>query len=546
MKNRMTQWFLFLVLIFKMFAAQAYEFEKLPIQEGGRIKPYLTFAQETLELVYGKKTYLNNEAATDIVLTWMIQPEIWQEKAFVEIKYGELKKALKLSETEKYFSPQQILSSDRLSLVMQELNSKREAKEKLDPYFQSVQRLESQLSTFREVATGKFLRFVPPTTGDQWISVDALQGDLSTSFLDLTKGFITYIDSKMSDDKVKAKSALDAFDGQVLKFRYLAQKNNPALYANESKIDAEVFYNHFHPYKWAWIFYVITMVLLLLVWILDKNKLYPAAWVMVFIGLGFHISGFALRSYIIERPPVTNMYETVVWVAFGALLFSMIIEAIYRWRFILFAGSLVASFCLILSDFAPVVLDPSLEPLQPVLRSNYWLLIHVLTITISYAAFFLAFALGDIGLVYYLRGEENNQDKIKAIVLAIYRSIQIGISLLAPGIILGGIWADYSWGRFWGWDPKETWALIALLGYLAVLHGRLAGFIKDFGMVAAGVVSFSLVIMAWYGVNFVLGAGLHSYGFGAGGVEYVSIFVALHIMFVVFVAVTRGKKNKAA
>ena len=157
---------------------------------------------------------------------------------------------------------------------------------------------------------------------------------------------------------------------------------------------------------------------------------------------------------------------------------------------------------------------------------------YVLTITISYAAFFLAFALGDLGLFYILKEKSPSPEKIRAIVLAIYRAMQIGVAFLAPGIILGGVWADYSWGRFWGWDPKETWALIALLGYLAVLHAKIGGIIKEFGMIITAVVSFSLVIMAWYGVNFVLGAGLHSYGFGAGGVEYVAAFIGVHFILV--------------
>jgi ABC-type transport system involved in cytochrome c biogenesis permease subunit len=196
---------------------------------------------------------------------------------------------------------------------------------------------------------------------------------------------------------------------------------------------------------------------------------------------------------------------------------------------------------LIVADTAPAVLDPTLQPLEPVLRSNYWLTVHVMTITISYAAFFLAFVLGDIGLIYYIKGEDKHQEKIRAITTSVYRAMQIGVAFLAPGIILGGIWADYSWGRFWGWDPKETWALIALLGYLAVLHGRLGGWLKNFGMIASGVITFSLVIMAWYGVNFVLGAGLHSYGFGAGGVEYVSAFVLAHFLLVVYASLVRKK-----
>jgi ABC-type transport system involved in cytochrome c biogenesis permease subunit len=124
--------------------------------------------------------------------------------------------------------------------------------------------------------------------------------------------------------------------------------------------------------------------------------------------------------------------------------------------------------------------------------------------------------------------------------------MQIGVVLVAAGTILGGVWADYSWGRFWGWDPKETWAFITLLGYLAVLHGRLAGFIKNFQLAACAIVTFSLVIMAWYGVNFVLGAGLHSYGFGAGGVEYVTGFVVLHLLYVAYVSTVRYTKSKSS
>ena len=107
--------------------------------------------------------------------------------------------------------------------------------------------------------------------------------------------------------------------------------------------------------------------------------------------------------------------------------------------------------------------------------------------------------------------------------------------LLAGGTILGGIWADYSWGRFWGWDPKETWALISLLAYLVLLHSRLMAYIKEFGMAVGSVLLFFFIVMAWYGVNYVLGQGLHSYGFGAGGVEYVVAFALINLSYVLLV-----------
>ena len=125
----------------------------------------------------------------------------------------------------------------------------------------------------------------------------------------------------------------------------------------------------------------------------------------------------------------------------------------------------------------------------------------------------------------------------------LYRVLQLGVLLLAAGTILGGVWANYSWGRFWGWDPKETWALIALLCYIMTLHGRLAGWWTQFGLVVASVVCFLAVLMAWYGVNFVLGKGLHSYGFGIGGETYVATFVVLDLLFVGF-AIWRYRSSK--
>jgi hypothetical protein len=111
----------------------------------------------------------------------------------------------------------------------------------------------------------------------------------------------------------------------------------------------------------------------------------------------------------------------------------------------------------------------------------------------------------------------------------LYRALQAGTLFLAAGTLLGGVWASYSWGRFWGWDPKETWALIALLTYLAILHGRFLGWIRDFGLAVGALVGGLTVLMAWYGVNFILGTGLHSYGFGSGGYGYVAGFVVLEV-----------------
>ncbi|MFI4876075.1 MAG: cytochrome c biogenesis protein [Blastopirellula sp. JB062] len=226
------------------------------------------------------------------------------------------------------------------------------------------------------------------------------------------------------------------------------------------------------------------------------------------------------------------------------------------------AASGAATFFFCVASFAPV-LDENFSPLQPVLRSNMWLTVHVLTIVASYGAGMLAWALGVIALFFYMFGSyrppvapvgapegfrpaHDAQAQLgyrppeQCAVLAgyCYRSIQVAVLLLATGTILGGLWADVSWGRFWGWDPKEVWALISLLVYLAILHGRFAGWFNNFGLIVGTILGFTMIVFSWYGVNFLLpmfsggqAVGLHSYGFGEGGQGYVLGFVAMNLAY---------------
>lgn len=536
----------------------------LHVQDGGRVKPLNTFATEALQLVYGQEYFTGKvkgvqgreqsekRHAVDIVLTWMIVPDHWRSAPIVLVRHSGLKEAMGLSSEELkkvYFTPDELLSNDRLGLLIQELNNKREAQEKLDPYFQAVQTLESQLSMFQAVVSGIALRVLPPSEGSgltRWFGVNELSGTSQELFANMTQAFIRLISAEVSDsnsqDSLRLRSELDK---ATQDFRDFAKAQDPVAYGDETKIKAEVHLKDFHPFRWSWVLYLLGTVFAAMSFVGNKRVTKILTWLFMFSGLVMQTYGMGLRTYIIERPPVSNMYETVVWVAWGAVFFAMILAKMSKSYLTFIGAGLVATLCLILSDLSPVVLDPSLQPLEPVLRDNFWLVVHVIIIVTSYAAFFLAFAIADILMFYFLRGEEKYKSVIKEGAHGIYRSIQIGIVLLALGIITGGIWADYSWGRFWGWDPKETWALIALLGYLAVLHGRLVGWVKDFGLAVSAIVTFALVIMAWYGVNFVLGAGLHTYGFGAGGVEYVSAFVALHILFVIYVATVRKVEEKA-
>lgn len=231
-----------------------------------------------------------------------------------------------------------------------------------------------------------------------------------------------------------------------------------------------------------------------------------------------------------------------------------------RWPFAL-AATFVAFFGSFVAWYSPV-LDESFSPLTPVLRDNFWLTIHVLTIVSSYGAGALGWGLGNIALAYYLFGRyrpavtgadygDAHRATADAAVVSgrrppeacntlagyIYKTVQVAVLLLVAGTILGGLWADVSWGRFWGWDPKEVWALISALVYLAILHGRYAGWFGNFGLAVGSVLGATAIIFSWYGVNFVLGAGLHSYGFGAGGQYEVGIAVVVNWIFLLAAAI---------
>jgi ABC-type transport system involved in cytochrome c biogenesis permease subunit len=234
------------------------------------------------------------------------------------------------------------------------------------------------------------------------------------------------------------------------------------------------------------------------------------------------------------------MYESVIWVSLGSIFFALCIYCFRREKILMVVACALTAFGILAGDAAPAVMDPNIHPLVPVLRSNYWLTIHVLTITLSYSALALCLGLGNVALFCFLRtaSAQTPALALKANQLS-YRAMQIGIVLLTAGTILGGVWADYSWGRFWGWDPKEVWALIALLVYLAIVHAKYVGVVREFAFSALSVLGFLSVVMAWYGVNFVLGAGLHSYGFSTGGRAWVFSAAAIQIFYVMAVVVSR-------
>ncbi len=503
-------------------------FRQVAIQDGGRVKPLDTFARETSRKLTGARAFGAESVMGLDPVEWVVAmlaaPDHWKDEPFIHVTHAGLRDAAQLPKGKDRYSWSELTQHkgflDAAERVHEKLRKDREAK--LDPIEKEIASLYDNLALVQGIWSGEALRIVPHPTDPRgtWFTlkdVDEIDAEPVRRIKTLTAALvIAYRDG----DKPSVAAAAAA-----LKTRLAELPQTAGVYPKPVDLDREVHYNRLKPFRLAWLFYLLGFLLLL-----PRGLNVWAGTTALLVGFGVHAYGMAIRMLISGRPPVTNMYESVVWVAWGVMLFALVFEAIYRQRYFTLCAGVVGVVSLILADNVPI-LDGSIDPLVPVLRDNMWLTIHVLTITLSYAAFFLGMAIAHLNLGLYFFAP-NERALLASLSTFLYRCLQIGVLLCAAGTMLGGWWASYSWGRFWGWDAKETSIFVALLLYLAILHGRMVGLLRDFGTAVASILGFLGVLWAWYGVNFVLGVGLHSYGFGSGGYVYVGSFVAFELAVV--------------
>jgi cytochrome c-type biogenesis protein CcsB len=510
------------------------QFGLLAIQDGGRRKPIDTFAKESLIRITGRSTFKDKSGRTwqpnDFILSALLETHDWRNEEMILVSLGKLKERLGLPATQRRFSFAQLTALPELNRLANEAHTLRTAEKPLDRVQNEALSVSERLALLSHIMDGSALLIVPSLASetDPWL----IPPEFSRH----------YGEQQFEPARTQLQAVATAYtqaDGfQFSRSSKLVREDfrtlSPRIYPADNQLRLEYFSNHLEAFYRAIWLYSLAFFLLLIGHLRGRGTLLRNFGVaLALVAIGLHGTGIVLRCLIGGRPPVTNMYESIIWVSFAVSVFGMIFFARYRTPVYLLAALPATCLALLLVHQMPIAMPASIDPLVPVLRDNFWLTIHVLTITLSYAAFLLACAFGHILLFGYARDPRRARADAP-MHFWLYRVIQLGVLLLATGTILGGVWANYSWGRFWGWDPKETWALIALLCYITTLHGRLAGWWTQFGLVVASVVCFLAVLMAWYGVNFVLGKGLHSYGFGIGGETYVATFVALDLLFVGF------------
>jgi len=513
----------------------------IPTQSGGRIKPFDEFSRETVLSLTGMRSFGKMDPS-EMILSIMVNPKEWSELPIIRISNDDLKKQLLVDLAQKYFSPAELMKNNVFLQYAQGISGEGAqvtskgidvTTSKKDPRTEELKRVVDRVSRFQSLVSGQLWMVVPDQTDTnqtaekKWLSLNAAM-KLDTPQLHAVMGLL----------KAYLEKDTDAFQKSAEQARESIALITPGFEDAKPKLKAEVLYNQLRPFLNAMIFYLIAGIL----WMFAKRYSFPRMLAKLFtaVAMIMHILGFALRCYVAGRPPVTNMYESIIWVSFGVMVFALLIYVKHRQHILLTVSTTLAGLALFAADTAPLVMDPTIRPLVPVLRSNYWLTIHVLTITLSYAAFMLAMGISNVSLFQFTRKpSEAVEQRINLLNMLSYRALMFGTVFIAAGTILGGIWADYSWGRFWGWDPKEVWALIALLSYIAILHARYTGWIGKYTFPLWSVICYSTVLMAWYGVNFILGVGLHSYGFSSGGQAVMAGFIILQGTYCTWVQIRK-------
>jgi len=300
---------------------------------------------------------------------------------------------------------------------------------------------------------------------------------------------------------------------------------DPASHAGKAR--AEHYFNHLQTFYSALVLYVGAFILACCFWFKLSEGLRRSAVWLIAVAWVVHTTGLVFRMSLEGRPPVTNLYSSAVFIGWGAVVLGLVLERFYRDGIGAVVASGVGFITLIIAHHLSLGGD-TMEMMRAVLDTNFWLATHVVVVTLGYASTFVA---GFLAMVYLVRGfftTSLDQDTAKSLARMVYGIVCFATLFSFVGTVLGGIWADQSWGRFWGWDPKENGALIIVLWNALILHARWGGMVRERGLVTMAIFGNIVTSWSWFGVN-MLNIGLHSYGFMDSAFRWLMVFVASQV-----------------
>lgn len=519
------------------------KFGRLIVQDfGGRMKPVDTLAMEYLHKMTKKDSFLGL-SNMELFLGMMVYPNEFKKVKMLAVSTPKLKEIIGVDKNEKYIAFEDLFAGDtyKLSNYLEEANRKKPAMR--DKFDKDVMSVDERVNVAYLIYTAQTLRILPSFSGegDKWFAPsEAIASFDKENASQLQKLFGAYFNSfhygLVENNWENADLALEAFNGIQNKF-------GAALIPPKMQIDLEIFLNHYNPFKNLMPLYLLFGIVLFGIVLVQifrhKNADILASrlihWVIALLVLA-HTIALGLRWYVGGHAPWSNAYESMIYIAWAAGISGVVF---FRKSYL---AQSMASFLAGISLFVAHLgfMDPQIGNLVPVLKS-YWLNIHVSIITASYGFLGLCFMLGALTLLLFVFRSQKYPE-LDRTILTLHTinemAMILGLAMLTIGNFLGGVWANESWGRYWGWDPKETWALISIVVYIIVLHAR---FIpkgnNPYVFASLSVIAFYSILMTYFGVNFYL-SGLHSYAAGdpLPIPVFLYYFVAATILLIVFAA----------
>ncbi len=525
------------------------EFGHLVIQDiGGRMMPVSTYASEMLRKVSKKDTYEGFDA-NQIFLSIQESPMLWYNVPVIYLRPMEtdsLRTLIGLNKKDSHFALADFLNKDggyKLTPYLED------AYNAMIPngYQKKIKKTDQRISLLFNAIEGQSLKIfpIPDDYNNKWISSSEykhdthgefkIQDTLYASFV--KNGFNAYL---YTLNKVKSTGDFSEASKLLAAFKKTQHKYAAGVMLSDEKVKTEILYNKYDIFKKLYRYYLLFGLFMFIPLIIqifkDKSKVINTT-VTVFkwglIGLFIvHTIGLIARWYISGHAPWSDTYETMLYVAWSTMLFGFI----FGRKSALTIASTTFVVAIILFFAHENWLDPAIANLQPVLNS-YWLMIHVSIIVASYGPFILGMILGTVVLLLMIFTNEKNKEKmllnIKELTIINEMALMVGLIMLTIGNFLGGMWANESWGRYWGWDPKETWALISIMIYAFVIHMRLIPGLRGrwfFNLMS--VIAIFSILMTYFGVNFYL-AGLHSYASGDQMISIQIIGIACGIVAII-------------
>ncbi len=564
-------------------------FGHLPVLMNGRFQPFDSVARNSLLQIRAKQSVYESDggqtrtlSAMDWLLEVMMKPESADDLKVFRIDNNEVTELLKLPEGRKYYSFNQLRPQldeiDRQAGRIGPMDaSKRTVFEsqfmKLYEALNLYQRLEVSLKPpgsddfaaeleayqksippgiaavdareagqkFDQTAFNNLLgfmggyntvaRFALPLTippADPNLPHDAWQ-NIGTNLMQTARTGELNPAAKFYAGMVTAWRAgqPDDFNRLVSEYRaWLGDRFGPQL----RKAGQESLFSALEPFYKATVIYVLALILALLSWFNLSDWLRRSAFYLIVLAWVIHTAGLVFRMYLEGRPPVTNLYSSAIFIGWAAVILGMVLEKIYRDGI----GCVVAAF----AGFVTLIIAHNLalggdtmEMMRAVLDTNFWLATHVVTVTLGYASTFVA---GLLAIIYILRGVFTatlTPETAKSLARMVYGIVCFATLFSFVGTVLGGIWADQSWGRFWGWDPKENGALLIVLWNAMILHARWGGLVRERGLMNLAVAGNIVTSWSWFGVN-MLGIGLHSYGFTDAAFRWLMLFILTQVIII--------------